>query len=142
MGSWKVSYASTRDSDQGLASFLDGELHLWKNSWVVIMDYYGQSIEGRYLKSDEVIKVGSAISLPHYHVRILKGIISPPEVRVTNPSLNRPPSPTALHLNLRKWKITYSTLKDLDHGRMKAYDGSLEFLMKANKLILKNAKGT
>jgi hypothetical protein len=88
MGSWKVSYALARDLDQGSASFMDGELHLWRNSWVVVVDFYGQAIEGRYLKSDEVIKVGSAISLPHYHVRIMKGIISPSEVCVMNPSLN------------------------------------------------------
>jgi hypothetical protein len=94
VGSWKVSYASAQDMDQGSASFLDGELHLWKNSWVVIMDFHGQSIKGRYLKSDEVIMVGSAISLPHYHViRIMKCIISPSEVRVTTPSPNRSSSP-------------------------------------------------
>jgi hypothetical protein len=41
---------------------------------------------------------------------------------------------------LRKWKITYSTIKDLDCGRMKAYDGSIELRKKDNFLILNNAK--
>jgi hypothetical protein len=42
---------------------------------------------------------------------------------------------------LRKWKITYSTIKDLDRGHMKAYDGSIELRKKDNFLILNNAKG-
>jgi hypothetical protein len=44
-------------------------------------------------------------------------------------------------LDHKKWKITYSTLKDLDCGCMKAYDGMLELVTKSNRLILYNAKG-
>jgi hypothetical protein len=39
------------------------------------------------------------------------------------------------------WKITYSTIKDLDRGRMKAYDGMLEVTEKDQWLRLKNARG-
>jgi hypothetical protein len=39
------------------------------------------------------------------------------------------------------WKITYSTIKDLDRGRMKSYDGMLEVTEKDQWLRLKNARG-
>jgi hypothetical protein len=42
--------------------------------------------------------------------------------------------------NVKKWRITYSTCKDLDRGRLKAYDGSLEFSQLERSLILKNAR--
>jgi hypothetical protein len=37
--------------------------------------------------------------------------------------------------------VTYSTIKDLDRGRTKAYDGILHLCVANNWLILKNAKG-
>jgi hypothetical protein len=39
-----------------------------------------------------------------------------------------------------RWKVTYSTIKDLDRGRLKAYDGTMLLLMAEKWLILKNAK--
>jgi hypothetical protein len=45
-----------------------------------------------------------------------------------------------IHHN-KMWKIMYSTSKDLDRGRMKAYDGLLELAQKEDFLILRNAKG-
>jgi hypothetical protein len=41
-----------------------------------------------------------------------------------------------------QWKIKYTTVKDLDHGRVKAYDGSLNLWLSNNWLVLLNAKGT
>jgi hypothetical protein len=41
-----------------------------------------------------------------------------------------------------RWKITYTTVKDLDRGRVKAYDGSLNLWVSNNWLVLLNAKGT
>jgi hypothetical protein len=41
-----------------------------------------------------------------------------------------------------KWKVTYSTVKDYDRGRVKAYDGSLHLWISNNWLVLLNAKGT
>jgi hypothetical protein len=39
------------------------------------------------------------------------------------------------------WKITYSTHKDLDRGRMKAYDGTLSLSVKDGWITLLDAKG-
>jgi hypothetical protein len=39
------------------------------------------------------------------------------------------------------WKITYSTHKDLDRERMKAYDGSLSLSVKDGWISLFDAKG-
>jgi hypothetical protein len=41
-----------------------------------------------------------------------------------------------------QWKIKYTTVKDLDRGRVKAYDGSLNLWLSNNWLVLLNAKGT
>jgi hypothetical protein len=38
------------------------------------------------------------------------------------------------------WKVSYSTFKDLDRGRLKAYDGTMLLLMAEKCLVLKNAK--
>jgi hypothetical protein len=49
------------------------------------------------------------------------------------------PAHVATDVNWR-WKVTYSTIKDLDCGRLKAYDGTMLLLMAEKWLILKNAK--
>ncbi|KAK1649168.1 hypothetical protein QYE76_066973 [Lolium multiflorum] len=41
----------------------------------------------------------------------------------------------------KRWRITYSTHKDLDRGRMKAYDGSLSRSVKDDWITLLDAKG-
>jgi hypothetical protein len=95
------------------------------------------AIEGRYLDKDEKIDMGSMVVLPRHHARVLACVISP-EVR--SPPVV-PAAPIDQESNLKKWKITYSTLKDLDHGRMKAYDGFVEFYVKNSSVIRKNTKG-
>jgi hypothetical protein len=39
------------------------------------------------------------------------------------------------------WKVSYSTIKDLDRGRLKAYDGTMRLCSSQNWLVLLNAKG-
>jgi hypothetical protein len=39
------------------------------------------------------------------------------------------------------WKVSYTTAKDLDRGRVKAYDGSLNLWISNHWLVLLNAKG-
>jgi hypothetical protein len=41
-----------------------------------------------------------------------------------------------------QWKIKYTTVKDLELGRVKAYDGSLNLWLSNNWLVLLNAKGS
>jgi hypothetical protein len=41
-----------------------------------------------------------------------------------------------------QWKIKYTTVKDLERGRVKAYDDSLSLWLSNNWLVLLNAKGT
>jgi hypothetical protein len=38
------------------------------------------------------------------------------------------------------WKVSYSTMKDLDRGRMKSYDGTLKFWSSNGWIVLLNAK--
>jgi hypothetical protein len=80
-------------------------------------------------------KVRPSDHAPAVHVPIL-GSAQDPELH--GPILG------SVDLNIRHnkmWKITYSTSKDLDRGRIKAYDGSLELAQKEDFLILRNAKG-
>jgi hypothetical protein len=74
-GSWKVSFAVHQDP----STFFDGVLNLWANNWMVIMDHRRSAVEGKFLKSDDSIIVGSVVNLPLHQVWILS--ISPPEVR-------------------------------------------------------------
>jgi hypothetical protein len=84
----------------------------------------------------EQIVEGSTISLPHHSVRVLRCSSTPSEVR--SPARGAPLSDFA---RLDHWKITYSTVKDLDRGCMKSYDGFLEIHKWDNFMILNNAKG-
>jgi hypothetical protein len=131
-----VSYAALQDLDKGNAMFLDGTLNPWKRGWLALHDYGGAAIKGRYLNSDEGIVLGSALDLPRHRARIMTILIDPKVCSSPPHCMPKEVSP-----DLRKWKITYSTLKDLDRGRMKAYDGTLELLLNSRRLILKNAKG-
>jgi hypothetical protein len=133
---WKVSFTTGVDPDLGSFSFLDGSLQLWPSGWLVLLDHLGSQIEGRWLNQCERIVEGSTISLPHHSVRALRCNSTPSEVR--SPARDAPLSDVA---HLDRWKITYSTVKDLDRGRMKSYDGFLEIRKRGNFMILNNAKG-
>jgi hypothetical protein len=120
------------DPDLGPYSFLDGTLQLWINDWLVLRDHASDVIEGRYRGKEETIVIGSKIIFDGHFARIMRSDLSPPEVCglvLSIPDLNW------------VWKISYSTFKDLDRGRMKAYDGTLILLAAEKLLILKNAKG-
>jgi hypothetical protein len=51
------------------------------------------------------------------------------------------PSISELTPPSKTWKITYSTHKDIDRGRMKAYDGTLSLSVKDGWISLLDAKG-
>jgi hypothetical protein len=40
-----------------------------------------------------------------------------------------------------RWKVTYSTTRDLDRGRPKDYDGTLLYWKVKNWILLMNARG-
>jgi hypothetical protein len=48
-GWWKVSFASGSDPDLGCHSFLDGDLQLWANNWMILRDHLAKPVIGRYL---------------------------------------------------------------------------------------------
>jgi hypothetical protein len=54
---------------------------------------------------------------------------------------NITPSGVTARSRSRSWKITYSTVKDMDRGRMKAYDGTLELDEIDQWLHLRCARG-
>jgi hypothetical protein len=114
----------------------------------VLLDHKGDPIIGHRVL-DSVISVGSSLHIQDHFIRVLS--LEATEVRAANlGTSNVPPvmSPipvvedlSRVNDRLKTWKITYSTFKDLDRGRMKSYDGFLELQKKDNFLILNNAKG-
>jgi hypothetical protein len=151
VGSWKVSFCQGKHADLDGYSFLDGCLQLWDKSWMVLLDHLGNPLIGQRGDANLAIRVGSSISIMNFWIRIMAVIpcvdevaISAPEVRNADPiSVVKPASGSGIPAseNVKKWRVTYSTCKDLDKGRLKAYDGSLEFFQLERSLVLKNAKG-
>jgi hypothetical protein len=148
IGSWRVSFSEGLDRDLGGHSFLDGKLQLWSSNWLVLLDHKGDPIIGRHVL-DSVISVGSSLHIQDHFIRVLSldaTEVRPAELVISDAHPVMRPVPAVEDLprandRLKSWKITYSTFKDLDHGRMKSYDGFLELRKKDNFLILNNAKG-
>jgi hypothetical protein len=133
---------SVDDIDSGVRNLLDGELHVWPaKRWIVLVDAEGTPIIGKFLRKEEdVLEVGSVVEFSIFHAFVDHCILSPPEDNGSGDELIIEKS-TAQDLSdlVKLWKVSYSTVKDLDRGRMKAYDGSLS-LSKDNFLRLFNAK--
>jgi hypothetical protein len=76
LGVWKVTFAKLKDLDPALGyTFMDGDLQLWGNNWMVLRDQRGKAIEGRYLHPKVAISVGSMFEFPQHLVRIF-GVLS------------------------------------------------------------------
>jgi hypothetical protein len=115
---------------------MDGELHLWiAKGWIALFNAKGRPLIGKYLSDGEVVDLGSKITLPGFQA-LVTGCILRPEVCPSPPPVKLPTSSSTW-----MWKISYSTSKDLDHGRFKFYDGSLHIWETQGWLVLKNAKG-
>ncbi|KAM0827262.1 hypothetical protein ACQ4PT_068312 [Festuca glaucescens] len=139
---WNVSYSSVDDLDSGVRNLLDGELHIWPaKRWIALVDVEGTPIIGKFMrKEDDALEVGSVVEFSVFHALVDHCILSPPEDNGSGDDLMIDKSSAQDLTNLVKfWKISYSTVKDLDRGRMKAYDGSLS-LSTDNFLRLFNAK--
>ncbi|KAM0827957.1 hypothetical protein ACQ4PT_067858 [Festuca glaucescens] len=168
---WNVSYMSVEDLDNGIRNLKDGEIHVWSTSkWIMLLDDNGIPIIGKFIQHEiYVFKVGSIIEFSAFHA-LVDHCIFPPyddqstavshgpykdqdavdllkgKSKVLDPSLaeiNPKDNPSILDLiqPSKTWKITYSTRKDLDRGRMKAYDGSLSLSVKDGWISLFDAKG-
>jgi hypothetical protein len=109
-------------------------MQLWSSNWLVLLDHSGDPIVGCCV-SDPSFQNDSTIHIQDYLVRILKPL-SDVMVPVIPTSMD-----DAVNDRCKSQKITYSTCKDLDCGRMKSYDGFLELRKKDNFMILSNAKG-
>jgi hypothetical protein len=132
-GQWKVVFAKGSDPTCGSISYVDGQIQLWKKNRMVLVDHHGVVVEGRYLGSDAKPAVGNLVFFHLHFAMVIDCDMSSVEVRDPGSSLTN----SAWH-----WKIMYSVAKDLDRGRLKAYDGTLILLVPENLLILKNAKGS
>jgi hypothetical protein len=142
VGSWMVSFSTGPDPDLGGHSFFDGKMQLWSSNWLVLLDHSGDPIVGCRV-SDTSFQIRSSIHIQNYLVRIMKpATVLVPAISSTveDPAFSTVVKDISRD-RCKSWKITYSTYKDLDRGRMKSYDGFLELRKKDNFLILSNAKG-
>jgi hypothetical protein len=107
------------------------------------VDAEGSPIISKFMrKDDDALEVGSVVEFSVFHALVDHCILSPPdaiESGVGADQMKDKSKTLDLASLLKSWKITYSTAKDLDRGRMKAYDGSLCLCMD-NYLRLFNAK--
>jgi hypothetical protein len=140
-GQWKVSFEVILKENQVQKQDLQGELHLWAKDWVVLLSDSGTMVAGRHLSNGEWICVGSTFKFPLHSVKVLSCDFCP-EFHRSAVEVCVPTAPASSLITLDwRWKVSYSTLKDLDHDCMKSYDGTLQHSSSENWLILKNAKG-
>jgi hypothetical protein len=140
---WMVRYSKTSDPSSSDPEVLEGELHLWMlKEWIILVAASGTQIIGKFLTDNEIIEIGSIVQFSSYQAKVVKCIWSSGSEVTPSSDLGLEEevydSSAIPHL-VKTWKITYSTIRDLDRGRMKAYDGSLSLY--EDILLLKNAKG-
>jgi hypothetical protein len=139
---WMVRYLSTFDPGSSDPAVLEGELHLWRlQEWIILIAASGAPLIGKFLTDNERIEIGSIVQFSSYQAKVVRCILSPGSEDKTSsdlPLVAAYDSREIPHL-VKTWKISYSTCRDLDRGRMKAYDGSL--CLYEDILLLKNVKG-
>jgi hypothetical protein len=139
-GQWKVSFKVISNENQAREQDLQGELHLWAKDWVVLLAESGTMDARRHLSNGERISVGSTFKFLLHSVKVLSCDFFPEFHRlVTEVCISPSPASSVIALDWR-WKVSYSTLKYLDRGRMKSYDGTLQHSSVENWLILKMPK--
>jgi hypothetical protein len=104
---------------------------------MVLRDHVDDVVEGHFLLPEESIKVGSRLIFPGHFARILKSQIYDLEVCPSSSASMIIESTTDPKCQDGRWKISYSTNKDLDRERLKAYDGELHFLAAKNWFCFK-----
>jgi hypothetical protein len=133
-----VRYSRTSDPGSSDPEVLEGELHLWiLKEWITLTSAEGVPIIGKFLTDNEILKIGSVVEFSSYQAKVVRCTLSPcmDENSILSEVYD---SSTVPHL-VKTWKISYSTIRDLDRGRMKSYDGTL--CLYEDLLMLKNAKG-
>jgi hypothetical protein len=113
---------------------------------LVLLDDYSIIVDSMIVSTDVCISMGMSVEFPCHLVNVGEQISrlgdydqSSPEERVL---LSDQPSPHEYRREdaLLIWKVSYSTRKDLDRGRMKSYDGTLKFWSSNGWIVLLNAK--
>ncbi|KAM0902673.1 hypothetical protein ACQ4PT_019159 [Festuca glaucescens] len=168
MASWKVSFRKVSDLDLVDSLPTDGELFVWSCSprnWITLMDSSGAAVATRHSHEGEVIEAGSYVTFPRHVAKVGTLVPSVPKVCCTTQGFTSSSVRYAGVVDLeafeaksranlvsnnpvsrgdllgKKWRITYSTTKDIDRGRMKSYDGILELDDKDQWLRLPCARG-
>jgi hypothetical protein len=136
---------------------------------ISLLDPSGTSVASRYSHEGEVIQKGSYLTFPHHVIKVGEkvdhlatkvcdvsqgsGLSSQKYAGVVDIASfeaksranivvnNMNPRVVTAKSRSRSWKITYSTVKDMDRGRMKAYDGTLELDEINQWLRLRCARG-
>ncbi|KAK1618561.1 hypothetical protein QYE76_024078 [Lolium multiflorum] len=106
---------------------------------LVLLDADGITVDAKIMASNDRISLGLSMEFPCHLVEVVDQIscdLSTEALRSDQPN----PHDGRSGNNDLTWKISYSTRRDLDRGRMKSYDGTLKFWSSNGWLVLINAK--
>ncbi|KAM0879664.1 hypothetical protein ACQ4PT_034085 [Festuca glaucescens] len=142
-GRWAVKYTTLLEKK--CKSIYSGNVLLHSDRRrLVLLDEEGITVDAKIVSTDVCISMGMSVEFPCHLVNVGEQISllsdydqsSPEVLRSIQPSPHEYRSEDALLI----WKVSYSTRKDLDHGRMKSYDGTLKFWSSNGWIVLINAK--
>ncbi|KAM0914851.1 hypothetical protein ACQ4PT_011229 [Festuca glaucescens] len=146
---WKVPSPTFRDQDreqeprrwaaiymtqlqQKNKAFYDGSVLLHPdNRRLVLLDDAGVTIDAKVLSTSESISVGTSIEFPCHLVEV--GEVIPTQC-------GGGAKTEVVGAGSWIWKVSYTTKKDLDRGRMKNYDGTMKYWSSNGWIVLLNAK--
>jgi ribosome-associated protein YbcJ (S4-like RNA binding protein) len=136
-GQWKVSFSvSSNDAPMNISN-LEGEIHLWAQGRMVLMENSGTIVGARHTEDGKKIHVGTMIHFPKHFVKVIHCDFGPKDLAPDLEACDPTSSSSARNL---LWKVTYSMTKDLDHGCFNTFNGTMHFWISEFWLILKNAK--
>ncbi|KAK1647615.1 hypothetical protein QYE76_065420 [Lolium multiflorum] len=140
---WAVKYSTTLQ--QKCKSIYSGNilLHVDRRR-LVLLDAEGTTVDAKIVPPDFLISLDLSLEFPCHLVKVVEQIsrLSATDRSYSEVLQSAKPSPRERRSDdaTSIWKVTYSTRKDLDRGRMKSYDGSLRFWSSNGWLVLINAR--
>jgi hypothetical protein len=106
---------------------------------LVLQDDEGVTVDAKIVSFDAPFSMGMSVEFPCHLVHVEEQIFL-----MDDDDHDQPTSGYLRDLWWEEapwiWKVSYSTMKDLDRGRMKSYDGILKFWTSNGWLVLLNAK--
>jgi hypothetical protein len=142
-GRWEVKYTTLLQKKS--KSIHSGKVLLHSDCrCLVLLDDEGITVDAKIVSADDCILMGMFMESPCHLVNVGKQISCLDDGGRSSSEVlgSQQPNPHEFRKDdaLLIWKVSYSTKKDLDRGRMKFYDGTLKFWSSNDWIVLLNAK--